>query len=82
VETKSESSIAEKQHKPNAGNIMKNNSNKCKKKVRKMRAEYDFSRGVRGKHADAYQQGHTVTVHKKDGTTNQMFVSIFLTRNP
>ena len=34
-----------------------------------MRAEYDFSKGVRGKHADAYQQGHTVTIHKKDGTT-------------
>ena len=34
-----------------------------------MRAEYDFSGGVRGKHADAYHQGHTVTVHKKDGTT-------------
>lgn len=34
-----------------------------------MRAEYDFSGGVRGKHAAAYHQGHTVTIHKKDGTT-------------
>ena len=34
-----------------------------------MRAEYDFSEGVRGKHADAYHKGHTVTIHKKDGTT-------------
>ena len=34
-----------------------------------MRAEYDFSGGARGKHAAAYQQGHTVTIHKKDGTT-------------
>lgn len=34
-----------------------------------MRAEYDFSGGVRGKHANAYRQGHTVTIHKKDGTT-------------
>ena len=33
-----------------------------------MRAEYDFSGGVRGKHAAAYDQGHTVTIHKKDGT--------------
>ncbi len=48
---------------------MKNSSNKHKKKVEEMRAEYDFSVGVRGKHADAYQQGHTVTIHKKDGTT-------------
>ncbi len=34
-----------------------------------MRAEYDFSSGVRGKHADKYQEGNTVTIHKKDGTT-------------
>ncbi|MCI0555723.1 MAG: DPP IV N-terminal domain-containing protein, partial [Anaerolineae bacterium] len=34
-----------------------------------MRAEYDFSGGVRGKHAAAYQQGHSVTIHEKDGTT-------------
>lgn len=34
-----------------------------------MRREYDFTEGVRGKHAKAYRQGHTVTVHKKDGTT-------------
>jgi len=48
---------------------MKNNPNKRKKKVGEMRAEYDFSGGVRGKHAKKYQEGHTVTVHKKDGTT-------------
>jgi len=47
---------------------MKNNSSKPKK-VAEMRAEYDFSGGVRGKHAAAYQAGHTVTIHKKDGTT-------------
>lgn len=34
-----------------------------------MRAEYDFSGGVRGKHAREYRRGHTVTVHRKDGTT-------------
>ena len=34
-----------------------------------MRAEYDFSGGVRGKHAAAYREGHSVTIHKKDGTT-------------
>lgn len=48
---------------------MKNHPNKPKKKVGEMRAEYDFSGGVRGKHASAYQQGPSVTVHKKDGTT-------------
>lgn len=30
--------------------------------------EYDFSGGVRGKHAQEYRQGVTVTVHKADGT--------------
>ncbi|HLO16625.1 MAG TPA: hypothetical protein VK206_17460 [Anaerolineales bacterium] len=48
---------------------MKNNPSKRKKKVGEMRAEYDFSNGTRGKHADAYQQEHTVTIHKKDSTT-------------
>lgn len=33
-----------------------------------MRAEYDFSDGVRGKHYRAYRTGHTVRVHKEDGT--------------
>ena len=47
---------------------MKNNSKKTKK-VAEMRAEYDFSGGVRGKHAADYQQGHSVTIHKKDGST-------------
>ena len=31
-----------------------------------LRAEYDFSSGVRGKHYKAYRQGHRVTVHKED----------------
>ncbi len=34
-----------------------------------MRAEYDFSRGTRGKHCRAMQAGYTITVHKADGTT-------------
>lgn len=31
--------------------------------------EYDFSRGVRGKHAKALRAGYTITIHKSDGTT-------------
>ncbi len=31
--------------------------------------EYDFSGGTRGKHASQYQRGHTVKIHKTDGTT-------------
>jgi hypothetical protein len=34
-----------------------------------MRAEYDFTGGVRGKHYRAMQAGYTITVHKADGTT-------------
>jgi hypothetical protein len=34
-----------------------------------MRPEYDFSGGTRGKHARDYQRGHTVKIHKTDGTT-------------
>ncbi len=35
-----------------------------------MQSEYDFRGGVRGKHYKAYRQGHTVTIHKSDGTTD------------
>ncbi len=34
-----------------------------------MRAEYDFTGGVRGKHYRAMQAGYTITAHKADGTT-------------
>ena len=34
-----------------------------------MRAEYDFMRGVRGKHYRAMQAGYTITIHKADGTS-------------
>ncbi|MBM4271730.1 MAG: hypothetical protein FJ139_06190 [Deltaproteobacteria bacterium] len=34
-----------------------------------MLPEYDFSKGVRGRHHKAYRKGHTVKIHKTDGTT-------------
>lgn len=34
-----------------------------------MRAEYDFSGGVRGKYYKAVQAGYTITIYKADGTT-------------
>jgi hypothetical protein len=34
-----------------------------------MRAEYDFTGGIRGKHYRAMQAGYTITIHKPDGTT-------------
>jgi hypothetical protein len=33
-----------------------------------MRDEYDFSKGVRGKHYKTYREGHTVVINKNDGT--------------
>ena len=38
-----------------------------------MRDEYDFSNGVRGKHYKAYREGHTVVIHKDDGTKSIRF---------
>ncbi len=35
----------------------------------RMRAEYDFTGGVRGKHYRAMQGGYTITVHQADGTS-------------
>jgi hypothetical protein len=34
-----------------------------------MRPEYDFRSGVRGKHHKDYREGHTVLIHKEDGST-------------
>lgn len=34
-----------------------------------MLPEYNFRGGVRGKHYKAYREGHTVKIHKADGTT-------------
>jgi hypothetical protein len=40
-----------------------------KKKNKEMRAEYDFTGGVRGKHHRAMQAGYSITVRQEDGTT-------------
>jgi hypothetical protein len=34
-----------------------------------LRPEYDFSNGVRGKHAAALRQGFRIRIHRADGTT-------------
>lgn len=36
-----------------------------------MRAEYNFSQGVRGKHSRAYRAGHVVEVQKSDGSVEE-----------
>lgn len=33
-----------------------------------MREEYDFSKGVRGKHFEKMQKGHQTIIHKSDGS--------------
>ncbi|MBN1902216.1 hypothetical protein JW926_12905 [Candidatus Sumerlaeota bacterium] len=44
-----------------------------------MRPEYDFSKmtgGVRGKYYKDYRKGHTVKIHKSDGTTTVQFFKL------
>jgi len=44
---------------------MKKNNKEAKNT---MRDEYDFSKGVRGKHYKGYREGHTAVINKHDGT--------------
>ena len=37
---------------------------------------YDFADGIRGKHAQAYQQGYRVLIHKRNGTTELQEVTL------
>ena len=49
--------------------LRETNMKKKKKEDEKpMRDEYDFSKGVRGKHYKAYREGHTAIINKDDGT--------------
>jgi hypothetical protein len=54
--------------------------NKSKKKNNlasdEMRTEYDFSGGLRGKHYQAYRQGHTVRIHQADGNVIEQYFSL------
>jgi hypothetical protein len=49
--------------------MRKATSKRAQAKNNQMRAEYDFSGGVRGKHCKAMQAGYKNTVQKADGTT-------------
>lgn len=46
-------------------------SNEQIKKQDDMLPEYDFSNSVRGKHAQAFQRGYRVTIHKTDGSLEE-----------
>jgi len=44
-----------------------------------MLPEYDFAKmsgGVRGKYHKAYREGHTVKIHKADGTSNVQYFTL------
>lgn len=54
---------------------MSNSSSESNVQDDDMLPEYDFTSGVRGKHYQAYREGHTVTVHQADGSmTTQHFI--------
>jgi hypothetical protein len=38
--------------------------------------EYDFRGGIQGKHYKAYRRGHTVKVHKANGTTTIRYFTL------
>jgi predicted peptidase len=46
---------------------MKRAATKAVQEDDRMRAEYDFKGGMRGKHHQAMQAGYTITIHKADG---------------
>ena len=47
------------------------NDNKTDNGDTDMLPEYDFTGGIRGKHAQAYGNEVLVTIHKADGTTEE-----------
>ena len=49
--------------------MKKEKASKPRQQADEIRPEYDFRGGVRGKHHQAYRRGHTVTIHKTDGST-------------
>src|ERR1700754_1115357 len=70
---KSGLSVAEKRHHLNEKHMKKASSKKksANSGAEDMLPEYDFKNmkgGVRGKYSEAYRSGHTVEIHKTDGT--------------
>lgn len=41
-----------------------------------MLPEYDFADGVRGKHHKAFREGHTVKVHRANGTVDVQYFTL------
>jgi len=49
--------------------MKKTKTKPVKGEAQHMRPEYDFRKGVRGKHHSAMQAGYIITVYQADGTT-------------
>ncbi|HEX7720944.1 MAG TPA: hypothetical protein VF397_02215 [Pyrinomonadaceae bacterium] len=51
---------------------------KTENETDEMRPEYDLSgmKGVRGKYYQAYRQGHSVRIHKADGSINVKYFTL------
>ncbi len=56
--------------------MSKNHTNQQDAASDDMLPDYDFSGGVRGKHIKAYRAGHTVKVHRADGTTDVQYFTL------
>lgn len=56
--------------------MSKSKNDKHADEVKEMQAEYDFSKGVRGKHHSEYYDGHTVRVCKPDGTVMEQHFTL------
>lgn len=52
---------------------MKNQISKQEEDTDEMLPEYDFSKGTRGKHYRAYQEGYSVTIHQPDGSSTVQY---------
>ena len=59
--------MSKKSTKPEEPNSLEDNE---------MLPEYDFSGGVRGKHYQAYREGHTVKIHESDGTVTVQYFTL------
>ena len=57
---------------------MKTNEVKRKRRQDEMLREYDFAgmEGIRGKYYKAYRAGHTVRVHKSNGSINVRYFTL------
>jgi len=51
---------------------------KTENETDEMRPDYDLSgkKGVRGKYYEAYRQGHSVRIHKANGTMNVKYFTL------